>query len=178
MGTIHGQEDLIKMYNKIIVTGPECSGKTTLCNQLKTYFNLPTNNEFARHYLKKINKKYIKKDLTLIAKKQLDSEKNKVLLDTDLITIKIWSNYKYNSCDKWIIKRIHDQKTKSRFYFLCKGDLQWKQDGLRENQNERDILFELYKKELEQLQYPYFIIEGENRFENAKFKLKEFGYKA
>lgn len=166
------------MQNKIILTGPECSGKTTLCNKLKTYFNLPANTEFARNYLEKLSRKYVKKDLTLIAKKQLDSERNKVLLDTDLITIKIWSNYKYNSCDNWIINKIQEQKTESRFYFLCRGDLKWKQDGQRESQNERDILFQLYKRELEKLQCPYFIIEGENRFENAKFKLKEFGYKS
>ena len=166
------------MQNKIILTGPECSGKTTLCNQLKIYFKLRANKEFARSYLEKLNRKYVKNDLILIAKKQLESEKNKVLLDTDLITIKIWSNYKYNNCDQWIIDKIQEQKTESRFYFLCKGDLNWIQDGQRENQNERNILFELYKNELDQLQYPYFIIKGQNRFEKSKFKLKEFGYKS
>tara|TARA_B100000900_G_scaffold86352_1_gene70044 strand:- start:26956 stop:27492 length:537 start_codon:yes stop_codon:yes gene_type:complete len=178
MVTIHGQEDLIKMYNKIIVTGPECSGKTTLCNQLKIHFKLPANNEFARSYIEKLNRKYVKKDLTLIARKQLDSERNKVLLDTDLITIKIWSNFKYNNCDQWILDKIQKQKNECRFYFLCKGDLNWIQDGQRENQNERQILFELYKNELEQLKFPYYIVEGKNRFEKAKFKLKEFGYKS
>ena len=87
-------------------------------------------------------------------------------------------NYKYNNCDQWILDKIQEQKNQSRFYFLCKGDLSWIQDGQRENQNERDILFELYKNELNQLQFPYYIIEGQNRFENAKFKLKEFGYKS
>ena len=165
------------MHSKIILTGPECSGKTTLCNELKMYFKLPSNKEFARSYLEKLNRKYVKKDLTLIAKKQLESEKNKVLLDTDLITIKIWSKYKYNNCDPWILDKILEQKTESRFYFLCKPDLIWIQDGQRENQNEREILFELYKNELNQLQFPYYTVKGKNRFENAKFMLKEFGYK-
>ena len=177
MDILLGQKNLVTMQNKIILTGPECSGKTTLCNKLKMYFKLPANKEFARSYLEKLNRKYVKKDLTFIAKKQLESERNKILLDTDLITIKIWSNYKYNDCDQWILDKILKQKTESRFYFLCKGDLSWVQDGLRENQDDRDLLFELYKNELDQLQFPYYIIEGQNRFENAKFKLKEFGYK-
>ena len=178
MDILLGQKNLVIMQNKIILTGPECSGKTTLCNKLKMYFKLPANKEFARSYLEKLNRKYVKKDLTFIAKKQLESERNKVLLDTDLITIKIWSNYKYNDCDQWILDKILKQKTESRFYFLCKGDLSWIQDGLRENQDDRDLLFGLYKNELDQLQFPYYIIEGQNRFENAKFKLKEFGYKS
>ena len=120
MDILLGQKDLIIMQNKIILTGPECSGKTTLCNKLKMYFKLPANKEFARSYLEKLNRKYVKKDLTFIAKKQLESERNKVLLDTDLITIKIWSNYKYNNCDQWIIDKIQEQKTNLDFIFSAK----------------------------------------------------------
>ena len=61
MDILLGQKDLVIMQNKIILTGPECSGKTTLCNQLKMYFKLPANKEFARSYLGKLNRKYVKK---------------------------------------------------------------------------------------------------------------------
>ena len=49
---IYGYFTWVKRFryneNKIILTGPECSGKTTLCNQLKIYFKLRANKEFAR----------------------------------------------------------------------------------------------------------------------------------
>ena len=96
---------------KIIVTGPESSGKTTLCKALSEHYNLPFTKEFAREYLTDLGKNYLQEDLLKIAVGQLKSEQNTQLLDTDLITIKIWSEYKYGNCDKWILEQIEKQKT-------------------------------------------------------------------
>jgi len=150
------------MY-KIIVTGPESSGKTTLCKALSNHFNIPFGKEYAREYLKRLNRDYTKEDLIKIAKRQLETEKDFSLLDTDLITIKIWSNYKYDSCDNWILEQIEKQKSEKRFYLLCSPDIPWQDDPLRENPTNRIELFELYKKTLEDLTHNYDILEGGNR---------------
>jgi nicotinamide riboside kinase len=157
--------------HKIIVTGPESSGKTTLCKSLSKHFNLPFSKEYAREYLDALNRDYNQEDLLKIAKGQLKSEQNTQLLDTDLITIKIWSKYKYGSCDKWILEQIEKQKSENRFYLLCKPDIPWKADPLRENPNDREELFEIYKKELESLAQNYFIVEGENIDEQAIYQV-------
>jgi nicotinamide riboside kinase len=156
---------------KIIVTGPESSGKTTLCKALSKHFNLPFSKEYAREYLDVLGRDYKKYDLLEIAKGQLNSEQNTQLLDTDLITIKIWSEYKYGSCDKWILNQIEKQKSEKRFYLLCTPDIPWKKDVLRESSNNRKELFEIYKKELGDLGHNYFIIEGEERKEKSISKL-------
>ena len=156
---------------KIIVTGPESSGKTTLCNALSKHFNLPFSKEYAREYLDVLNRDYNQDDLLKIAKGQLKSEQNTQLLDTDLITIKIWSKYKYGSCDKWILSQIEKQKSENRFYLLCKPDIPWEPDPQRENPNDRKKLFEIYKKEIESLGHDYFIVEGGNRIENSISKI-------
>ncbi len=161
------------MRYKIILTGPECSGKTTLCKKLAKHFNLPFNQEYAREYLSKLNRNYVKSDLLNIAKKQLHSEKHKLLLDTDLLTIKVWSEFKYNTCHKWIINTIKKQQSQSRFYLLCKGDIDWKNDPLRENPHNREKIFNLYETELITLQHQYYIIEKENRLTDAISKIKE-----
>ena len=88
---------------KIIVTGPESCGKTTLSQALSNHFRIPFSKEYAREYLQELGRDYSQEDLITIAKKQLEFEQDIQLLDTDLITIKIWSNYKYSSCDKWIV---------------------------------------------------------------------------
>ena len=150
---------------KIIVTGPESSGKTTLCIELTNNFKIPFGKEYARKYLENLDRKYTQKDLVKIAEGQLKSEKNIQLLDTDLITIKIWSNYKYGSCDNWILTQIEKQKSEKRFYLLCTPDIPWQADSQRENPNDRKKLFQIYKKELEALGHDYFIVEGENRLE-------------
>jgi nicotinamide riboside kinase len=156
---------------KIIITGPESSGKTTLSQQLSTHFNIPFAKEFARTYIDALDRDYIMDDLLLIAKGQLESEFNSQLLDSDLITIKIWSEYKYGSCDKWIFDQIEIQKTEKRFYLLCKPDIPWQADNQRENPNDREALFKIYKEELDDLGHKYFIVEGGDRTENSISKI-------
>jgi len=162
---------------KIIITGPESSGKTTLCQQLSTHFKIPFSKEFARECLSDLDREYTQNDLLEIAKGQLASEQlttsNQQLSihDTDLITIKIWSEYKYGNCDNWILEQIEKQKTENRFYLLCKPDIPWEADPLRENPTNREDLFEIYKEELEKLKYNYSIIEGEERIKNSISKI-------
>ena len=158
---------------KIIVTGPESSGKTTLCKALSEHYNLPFTKEFAREYLTDLGKNYLQEDLLEIAKGQLENEQlinnnqQISLHDTDLITLKIWSNYKYGNCNNWILEQIEKQKVENRFYLLCKPDLKWDYDPLRENPTNRNELLEIYKQELEKLGHKFLIIKGEDRNEQA-----------
>ena len=163
---------------KIIVTGPESSGKTTLCQQLSTHFKIPFTKEFARDYIHNLDREYLQKDLSIIAKGQLQTEKTSdnnplSIYDTDLITIKIWSNYKYGNCDNWIIEQIKKQKQENRFYLLCTADIPWQDDPQRENPNNREELFEIYKEELEILGHDYLIVKGEGRIKNSISKISE-----
>jgi nicotinamide riboside kinase len=156
---------------KIIVTGPENSGKTTLCKSLSKHFKIPFIEEYARGFLDELGRDYKQDDLLEIAKGQLLSEHNAQILDTDLITIKIWNNYKYGNCNQWILEQIERQKTEKRFYLLCKADIPWEGDPQRENPNDRVELFASYKQELDNLGHNYFIVEGENRIENSISKI-------
>ena len=153
------------------MTGPESSGKTTLCRQLSNHFNISFAKEFARSYIDSLERSYIMDDLLVIAREQLESEFNFQLLDTDLITIKIWSEYKYGKCDKWILDQIEKQKSEKRFYLLCSPDIPWEADNQRKNPNDRKKLFEIYKNELENLKHKYFIVDGENRLEKIIKKI-------
>ena len=153
------------------MTGPESSGKTTLCRQLSNHFNISFAKEFARSYIDSLERSYIMDDLLVIAREQLESEFNFQILDTDLITIKIWSEYKYGKCDKWILDQIEKQKSEKRFYLLCSPDIPWQSDNQRKNPNDREEIFEIYKKELENLKHKYFIVDGENRLEKIIKKI-------
>ena len=156
---------------KIIVTGPESSGKTTLCKALSRHFKIPFTEEYAREYLNNLESDYTQSHLLEIGKGQLLSEHNAQILDTDLITIKIWSEYKYGNCNQWILEQIEKQKSKNRIYLLCSPDIPWEGDPQRENPNDRVELFEIYKQELDNLGHNYFIVEGENRIENSISKI-------
>ena len=144
------------MY-KIIVTGPECSGKTTLSKKLSQHFKISFAKEYAREYLEKNGLAYEQNDLLKIAQKQIEKEKKFNLLDTDLLTIKIWSEYKYGNCHDWILEKIKNQISQKRIYILCKPDIKWQYDPQRENQHNRGKLYAIYKKELDLLGHRYYI---------------------
>ena len=156
---------------KIIITGSESSGKTTICKNLSNYYNTPFAEEYSRMYLNSLQRDYRQEDLLEIAKGQLKSNQENQICDTDLITIKIWSNYKYGNCNNWILEQIEKQKTENRFYLLCKPDIPWESDPLRENPTNREKIFEIYKEELEKLKHNYYIVKGEERIKNSISKI-------
>ncbi len=148
-----------------VFTGPESSGKTTLAKLLTEKRGGVYIPEFAREYLADLGREYTQNDLLEIAKGQykLQQEAKKqsdkvICFDTDLLTIKIWSEVKYGNCDEWILDRLYSNQ--DAFYILCKPDFPWEYDELRENPNDRNELFELYKNELEALNFPYVISTG------------------
>lgn len=138
---------------KIVLTGPESTGKTTLAKQLADHFKTEWVAEYARHFIDKLNRPYVEADLLEIAERQLEWEKHlerfarEVLIyDTDLLTIKVWSEFRFGRCHpqilSWIKQRHYDH------YLLCGTDVVWHPDPQRENPNDRDLLFDIYKKEL------------------------------
>ena len=148
-----------------VFTGPESSGKTTLAtkvSELKKGIYIP---EAARDYLTNLGREYTINDLLEIAKLQykLQEEAKQngdkiICFDTDLLTIKIWSEWKYGTCNPWILDRLYANS--NSIYILCKPDFPWQYDDLRENPNDREELFNLYQKELELFNFPYQIVTG------------------
>lgn len=160
---------------KVVITGPESTGKSTLATQLTDYFNIEMVKEYSRSYLNELDRPYIQKDLIAIAKGQIALEdeylaKNSYLTicDTSLEVIKIWSWFKYKSCDPFIEVSLINRSPD--LYLLMSPDLPWQPDPLRENPNDRLELYELYKNELIGSKIPFYEISGngEERIEMAK----------
>lgn len=153
------------MALRIAITGPESSGKTAIAKLLAEKMNGIFIPEFAREYLQ--NKShYFQNDLDDIARgqmKQWQIEGDLLIADTELTVIKIWSEFKYNNCSEFILDSYENQAFDH--YFLCKPDIPWEPDPLRENENEREELFELYLAELKQMKRPFTILSEnlENR---------------
>ncbi len=138
---------------KIVLTGPESTGKTTLARGLADHFKTEWVAEYARHFIDKLDRHYEETDLLKISKEQLEWEKqlartvtDLLICDTDLLTIKIWSEYRFGRCHPKILKWIEQQHYDH--YLLCGTDVAWYPDSQRENPHDRDLLYDLYKKEL------------------------------
>lgn len=160
---------------KIAIIGPECTGKTTLAQELSNRLNTVWVPEFARDYVASLNRHYTYNDVEIIAKRQYrellanyKKAKDFIFFDTDLIITKVWFDVVYNKCPEWLPAAIMSSKIDR--YFICNTDIEWVADPVRENGGEmREILLKTYIAEVEKTGIPYYIIrgEGEERVQKA-----------
>jgi nicotinamide riboside kinase len=144
---------------KIAFTGPECSGKSTVSKALAEQFQLPWVREFAREYLEGLDRDYVTDDIITIAQHQYALWKEDTFIaDTEMLVCSIWYEEKTGNRSDEIEPLLQAQKFD--IYFLCKPDIPWEFDELRENSNDRERLFELYKTRLDEMELPYTVIEG------------------
>jgi hypothetical protein len=161
---------------KIVIIGPESTGKSTLCASLATHYGTSWCPEFAREFLTENGTNYTYDQLLTIAKGQLIKEEaylqkaNKMLIiDTDMYVMKVWCEFVFNNCHPFILEKIVERKYDA--YLLCDIDLDWMPDGMREYPNEatRKALFTTYKELLINQQTPWGIVKGKGaeRTQNA-----------
>jgi NadR type nicotinamide-nucleotide adenylyltransferase len=161
---------------KIVVIGPESTGKSTLCGYLADYYNTLWCPEFAREYLLENGTAYTIDDLITIAKGQLDAVQKytralqsqidqtgivkPLIVDTDMYVMKVWAEYVFGTCPTFILDEINKQDYD--LYLLCKPDIPWVKDELREYPDEkpRQELFQIYKDILINQQTPWVEISG------------------
>lgn len=155
------------MLKKVVIIGPESTGKSTLAQELADHFGCLWVPEFAREYLEKLNRSYTFDDLFKIAKGQIDLEnelsqgsKELLVCDTDLNVIKIWSEHKYGKVHPWIEDQI--KMRKYDLYLLTDIDIPWQDDPQREHPDPpmRLYFFNLYRRILEGSGLPFCIISG------------------
>ncbi len=169
--------DCVKPYfiKKVVLTGPESTGKTTLARTLAEYFNTAWVEEYGRDYFIKKGGKLVPEDLLLIAKGQVAledkkiNEANKLLLcDTDLIVTGIWSEIYFESCPEELMRLSYTREY--AIHLLMDIDIPWEDDGTREFPHLRQWHFNRIKEELDQRKLPYVIISGnfDERFLRAK----------
>lgn len=162
---------------KIVLFGPESTGKTTLSEQLARHYNTVWVPEYAREYLQnkwnEERKTCEPKDLLPIAEGQmrlenkLSKKASKVLIcDTDLLETKVYSEaYYVGHCDP-ILEKYAVQNTYD-LYLLTNIDVPWVGDDLRDKPNERQRMFEQFKENLDKYDRNYITLEG-----NKKTRLK------
>ena len=160
---------------RIVVTGPESTGKTTICEFLANHYETKFVPEYAREYVENLQRPYHYTDVEKIARKQLELEQEYInqagsilFYDTFLVVTLVWFEAVYNRVPIWLDSAV---KTHLPHHFLLMDtDLPWVPDQVRENGGEkRQQLFERYKETIQNLGCSYTIIRGSEdlRRENA-----------
>lgn len=160
------------MSIKIVIIGPESTGKSTLCKDLAAHFNTKWCPEYAREFLTKNPGAYSYEDLLTIAKGQIeleasfskDMKDDEILfVDTDMYVMKVWCEYVFGKCHRFILDQVVERKYD--FYLLCNTDLPWAPDPLREYPDPaiREHLFSMYKDILINQSVPWAEVGGQFR---------------
>ncbi|HMN05000.1 MAG TPA: ATP-binding protein [Flavobacteriales bacterium] len=153
---------------KIVITGPECSGKSVLSEKLAKHYGVLWVPEMARAYLDELGRPYREDDLLRIAQAQLKAEEDALnamahapylMHDTDLITIRIWGEEKYGRSDPWVVGQTVERPYD--LWLLSKPDIPWVFDPQRENPHDRDRLFAVHERLLQELGKPYVVVGGD-----------------
>lgn len=160
---------------RIVVTGPESTGKTALSENLARRLETNFVPEYAREYVENLNRPYTYTDVENIAHFQIAQEKifeertQKLLIfDTWLIITKVWFDLVFGKCPEWVIS--HIKTSHIDLFLVCKTDLPWIPDSVRENGGEkREQLLQLYCDEINSFGFSYELVEGTGpiRTENA-----------
>lgn len=161
---------------KIIVIGPECTGKTTLSRSLALALQCPLAVEYARDYIDGLNRPYVQDDLWAIAighlgeeEKALQEAKEMLICDTDLNVIKVWSEYRFHTCYYRILNKIAESRC--NLYLLTDIDIAWEDDPQREHPEpeKRKELMKIYEDIVVQSGVPWIRVSGseEQRLQSA-----------
>ena len=158
---------------KVVLFGPESTGKTTLSEQLARHYNTVWVPEYARDYLQEKwnneRKTCEPHDLLPIAEGQMRLENRltkkatKILVcDTDLLETKVYSEaYYIGDCDptleKYALQNSYD------LYLLTYIDIPWEEDDLRDKPNEREEMFNYFKLTLEKYGKNFITLKGNKK---------------
>ena len=176
------------MIKKIVLVGPESTGKSTLSEKLANHYNTTWVKEYAREYLLKNGTNYSFENLLDVAKGQLSGEMDGIallkeshqkaalngtplplIIDTDMYVMKVWCEFVFDKIHPWILNQIIDRKYD--LYLLCNVDAPWVRDELREYPDLiiREKLYHHYKDIMINQSVPWVDISGnyEERFQKA-----------
>ena len=153
---------------RILILGPESTGKSTLAEDLASHFGEPWVPEFAREYLEQIDRPYRYEDLLEIGKGQVASEEllaeqaeKFLFVDTDLRVIHIWSEHRFGKTDSWVMEQLAQRNYD--LILLTDTDLPWTPDPLREypELEMRQYFFDKYLNLTKESGFPYSVVSGD-----------------
>jgi HTH-type transcriptional regulator, transcriptional repressor of NAD biosynthesis genes len=169
-----------ELLKRVCVFGPESTGKSTLCEKLARHYHTVMVPEYSRTYLEQKDGDYELCDVVPVARGQRAAEfacgaraKRLLLCDTDLLTLKIWSDWLFGECDDWIEQRLDQERYD--LYLLCCADVPWEEDEVRYLPNDRENFEERCEEVLKDYDCRYRKIRGDwkTRFETAVATIDE-----
>jgi len=151
---------------RVVITGSECTGKTTLAVALAARYDVVWVPEYARRFVEENNASPEYADVDRIARGQIDLEDEHagaaprlLIQDTDLLSTIVYSRHYYGDCPAWIEESLAARA--ADLYLLAAIDVPWSADGdQRDRGDRREEMHDLFRDALVERGLPFTEIRG------------------
>lgn len=154
---------------RVVLTGSECTGKTTLGGLLARRYGAPFVHEFVRGFAAEKGAPIDVHDHWPIVRGQALAETEALaraeaarhpllVLDTDLLSTVAYAHHYTGQCDP-DIERFARERVADH-YLLLDIDVPWVADGIRDRGDRREEMHALFTDTLERFGAPYTLVRG------------------
>jgi NadR type nicotinamide-nucleotide adenylyltransferase len=159
---------------RVVLTGSESTGKTTLAAELARRYDAALVPEFVREFAEAKGGTIDYADHGPIARGQMAIEDAQIALgrpvvvqDTDLLSTVIYCRHYFGRAPDWIVDEAAARRPD--LYLLCEIDLPWVADGVRDRGHLREEVQQLFRDAVMASGAPVAIVTGEGpeRLERA-----------
>lgn len=163
------------MPPRVVVTGSESTGKTTLARRVADYFGGVLVPEYARGYAARVKRPLTFEDHLPIARGQIANEDEAIAIassmagtgdrralvvqDTDLLSTLVYCKLYYDQRPPWLVRTVHDRRPD--LYLLLETDVPWVPDGIRDMEHRREEVQQLFRDSVAGSPAPYIAVRGD-----------------
>lgn len=156
---------------RIVLTGPESTGKTTLAAGIASALGAPLVAEAARQFAESFPGPLSELTVAPIARLSIRLEEAAIaqaatpppliVRDTDLVSTVVYARHYYGTVSPWIEEEALAHR--GDLYLLCAPDLPWVADGVRDRPAEREEMFESFAETLRRIGARVVVVRGVGR---------------
>jgi len=166
---------------RVVLTGSESTGKTTLARQLASHFEADFVPEFVRDFAARKGAPIDFADHGAIARGQMALEDEHmaaapalIIQDTDLLSTVVYCDHYFGRCPEWIAETAAERRPD--LYLLCEIDVPWVHDGIRDRGHMREEMQQLFRDAVRRSGVEFVVIRGSagERFQAAVRAIEKF----
>jgi NadR type nicotinamide-nucleotide adenylyltransferase len=157
---------------RVVLTGSESTGKTTLARQLAAHYGVEWVPEFVREYATRKGSAIELADHGPIAHGQIALEeaflaraRRMLIQDTDLLSTVVYCGHYFGVCPAWIERELLGRLP--QLYLLMDIDMPWVPDPVRDRGHVREQMQGLFRETLERVGAHYVTISGDHAARRA-----------